>query len=135
MDNKSLNTEKIMAFFAGSMSKAEKILKDRGKAKRLVEKAFEKARETKGPLAEILDDVILMFSMARDYIKGDYRAVPVASIITVIAGAVYLLTPIDVIPDFIPVAGYIDDVFVLSFVIRQVRADLDKYRLWKLLDR
>ncbi len=132
MKLKLLEKEKAMAFFAGLKKRAEETLKDKGKAKKLVEDALEKARENKGPFAELLDDIILMFSMAADYVKGNYRNVPIATIVAIIAGAIYLLTPIDVIPDFIPFVGYLDDAFVLGIVIRQARSDLDKYRIWKV---
>jgi uncharacterized membrane protein YkvA (DUF1232 family) len=43
---------------------------------------------------------------------------------------VYLVSPIDLIPDFIPVIGYADDVAVAAFVLRLVvrRAGPDKLR-------
>jgi uncharacterized membrane protein YkvA (DUF1232 family) len=33
---------------------------------------------------------------------------------------VYLLLPLDLVPDFIPVAGYADDVLVVAWVLRSV---------------
>ncbi|MHC5936993.1 YkvA family protein [Nostoc sp.] len=33
---------------------------------------------------------------------------------------VYLASPIDIIPDFIPVAGQIDDVFLLTLLVSEV---------------
>ncbi|MBK5252462.1 MAG: DUF1232 domain-containing protein [Peptostreptococcaceae bacterium] len=126
-----LEKEKAMAFFAGLKEGAEETLKDKEKTKKIVADALDKARETKGPFAELLDDIMLMFSMAADYVKGNYRNVPIGTIVVIIAGAIYLLTPIDVIPDFIPVVGYLDDAFVLGIVIKQARSDLEKYRIWK----
>src|SRR5262249_45939893 len=40
------------------------------------------------------------------------------------AGArpIYLASPIDLVPDFLPVIGYADDVIVTSFVLRHVMA-------------
>ncbi len=131
MKLKLLEKEKARTFFTGLKKRAEETLKDKEKAKKIVEDALEKARETKGPFAELLDEIVQMFSMAVDYIKGNYRKVPIATIVAIIAGAIYLITPLDVIQDFIPVAGYIDDAFVLGIVIRQARLDLDKYRMWK----
>ncbi|MEH1794847.1 MULTISPECIES: YkvA family protein [unclassified Nostoc] len=33
---------------------------------------------------------------------------------------VYLVSPIDILPDFIPVAGQIDDVFLLTLLVSEV---------------
>lgn len=34
-------------------------------------------------------------------------------------------------PDFILGAGYIDDAAVIAFVIKRVTTDLEKFRIWK----
>lgn len=43
---------------------------------------------------------------------------------------VYLASPIDLIPDFIPVLGYADDAIIVTAVLRSVvrRAGLDRVR-------
>ncbi len=50
---------------------------------------------------------------------------------SIIAAIVYFVSPIDLIPDFIPIVGYIDDVFIIGLVIRSVKADLDRFLLWE----
>ena len=46
-----------------------------------------------------------------------------------IAGALaYVVFPIDVIPDFIPVVGYIDDVFVVSMVMKSLSDEVERYK-------
>ena len=40
----------------------------------------------------------------------------------------YVISPIDLIPDFIPVIGYVDDVTVIALVIRMIRKDLARRR-------
>ena len=72
-----------------------------------------------------------MFLITKDYISGTYREVPTGSIIAIVAGILYFLSPIDLIPDIIPVVGYVDDVFVLSMVYDQVEADLKRYKEWR----
>ena len=49
----------------------------------------------------------------------------------VIAGLVYVVSPIDLVPDAIPVAGYADDVVAVGFVIRQVHHELAAFREWE----
>jgi uncharacterized membrane protein YkvA (DUF1232 family) len=39
----------------------------------------------------------------------------------------YILNPIDIIPDVIPIFGYLDDVMVFGFCLDFVEADLEKY--------
>lgn len=112
-------------------SRAKDLLEDPEKTKKVLEDAYKKANDAKGPLEKVFDDLMLMFYLVRDWIKGEYKEVPVGSIVAILGGILYFLSPIDAIPDVIPVAGYLDDVFVLGLIIKQVSADLKKYKNWK----
>ncbi len=49
-----------------------------------------------------------------------------------IAGALaYVVFPIDVIPDFILGVGFLDDAFVLGFVMKQLSGEIEKYKKFK----
>lgn len=75
--------------------------------------------------------MLLLFAVSKDYVNGDYTEIPKRSIIAIVGGLVYFLSPIDVVPDFVPVLGFIDDIFVLNLVYKQVLKDLEKYKIWK----
>jgi uncharacterized membrane protein YkvA (DUF1232 family) len=64
-------------------------------------------------------------------IRDSYKEIPTGSMVAILACLLYFLSPIDLIPDFIPLIGYIDDVFVIALVIDQVHSDLKKYEDWK----
>jgi uncharacterized membrane protein YkvA (DUF1232 family) len=49
----------------------------------------------------------------------------------IIAGILYFVLPIDVIPDFIVGAGLLDDVAVLTWVLNSVRPVLDDFGEWE----
>lgn len=85
----------------------------------------------KPKLARYFDDFKLLFSLISDYYHGRYREVPWYVITAVGAAMLYILSPIDLIVDFIPMAGYIDDAAVFFFCIKQVKDELEKYKLWK----
>lgn len=76
-------------------------------------------------------DITLFISLAKDYYQGNYRSIPYKSISAGIIGLLYILNPIDIIPDFIPVIGYIDDVLILTFCLKMVEKDLQKYQKWQ----
>ncbi|MDR9458483.1 MAG: DUF1232 domain-containing protein, partial [Salegentibacter sp.] len=53
-------------------------------------------------------------------------------VISSVGGALlYVLSPIDLIPDFLPFVGYLDDAAVFAALLKYVRLDLQKYRDWK----
>ena len=45
-----------------------------------------------------------------------------------IIALLYLISPIDVIPDAIPLVGMLDDVLVAGYALRQASAELERYR-------
>lgn len=82
-------------------------------------------------LVRFLEDVRLMLAMNRDYITGRYRAIPWNSIAASGAALLYVLNPLDLIPDFIPGIGYLDDGVVIMLALRLMEKDLHRYRRWR----
>ena len=66
-------------------------------------------------LHKYLSDIKLYFQMLGDVFTGKYKKVPVGTIAAIVGTLLYVLSPIDFIPDFIPVVGYLDDVAMLAF--------------------
>ena len=92
-------------------------------------KIEEKAKQ--GALAELFEDIRMMFSIVKDYFSGDYREIPFGTIAAVAGALLYVLSPIDLIPDFIPGVGLVDDAGVVVACLRLVKVDIDKYKKWK----
>ena len=93
-------------------------------------KLKEKLKDS-GYLEPFSDDLMLFMSLVKDYYKGDYRKIPFKTISAGVIGALYVLNPIDLIPDSIPFIGHIDDALVLKFCLKQAKKDLQKYKEWK----
>ncbi len=49
----------------------------------------------------------------------------------VVAGLLYFLSPIDAIPDWLPGLGLVDDLAVLTWVMRKWSDELQAFRLWR----
>tara|TARA_B100001063_G_C16695458_1_gene519519 strand:+ start:688 stop:1080 length:393 start_codon:yes stop_codon:yes gene_type:complete len=87
--------------------------------------------EHKGKLQRYVDDAQLLFNLLRDYANGNYREVPF-NVVAAIGGALlYVLSPLDLIPDFIPIVGYLDDAAVIAFCLNLIEKDLISYKVWK----
>ena len=91
-----------------------------------------KARKNKGPLKEVWGSLMAMLRMMKAYFKGDYREIPWETMALIVVAVVYFVSPIDLIPDFIPIAGYIDDAFVISLVVASAQSEMDDFEEWEL---
>jgi uncharacterized membrane protein YkvA (DUF1232 family) len=72
--------------------------------------------------------------MVKDYKQKKYRNVPWKAIAMIVAGLLYFLSPIDLIPDFLGPIGFTDDAVVLAFVFKSLRDELVKYCDWRGLN-
>lgn len=84
-----------------------------------------------GFLSRLFEDVKLLFLLIKDYWKGVYRDVSIWSILVFSIGIIYILSPIDIIPDFNLGIGQIDDAVVLLLCLNFLEKDLYKYKEWK----
>ena len=84
-------------------------------------------------LKAFADDVKIFFSMLKDFFTKKYTDVPVGTIMSLAGTLLYIFLPIDIIPDFIPGIGFIDDAAMIALCIRMAKLDIDKYKSWKEL--
>ncbi len=82
-------------------------------------------------LAGVTRDAKGLVRMVRAAATGRYRKLPRRTLVAAVAGLIYFLDPLDAIPDFIPVVGFLDDAAVLAWVVSRVRKDLDDFLAWE----
>lgn len=99
-------------------------------AARMADKIHKKCRKT-GPLRRFFNDVGLMIAMLRDYLSGRYRDVPYWAITAIAFTLLYVLNPFDLIPDYLPLIGYLDDAAVVAACLVLVRQQLADYQRWR----
>jgi uncharacterized membrane protein YkvA (DUF1232 family) len=57
--------------------------------------------------------------------------VPYWAIGAVTLALLYVINPVDVLPDVILGVGYLDDATVIAFCLRLIETELEKYKTWK----
>lgn len=119
-------------YFKRAQTKARKILNDPEKLQKIADESNRSAAARSGPFAEVMDDFRVLVRLVVAYSRGHYREIRPDSLVLVVAGLVYVVSPVDLIPDVIPVAGFMDDAVVIGFVIKSVRGELDAFRAWEL---
>jgi len=111
--------------------KAVNVLHDRGQTDESVSAAVDKAEQHRGAIANIWEDLNSLVRIVRNWRSGDYREVPWRTLVFSTAAILYFLDPMDLVPDFIPVVGFIDDAAVIAWVMRAIRSDVSKFRDWE----
>ncbi|AEM22998.1 hypothetical protein Bint_2392 [Brachyspira intermedia PWS/A] len=82
-------------------------------------------------LSKFLDKIQLMVDMIGDYINKNYREIPWKSLSAVAGALIYLILPLDVLPDLFPFIGLLDDAFIIGLCIKCFSTDLEQYKIWK----
>lgn len=128
----NVTDEQVNGVFSDNKKRkeAEKILNDASKAEELVRKINSKLNNI--PIVgEYFADVPTLCLMLGDYVTGAYREVPFATMVGIVVALVYFLSPIDLIPDVLPVIGLTDDAAVIGFAVLAAHNDISSYKEWK----
>jgi uncharacterized membrane protein YkvA (DUF1232 family) len=120
------------AAFRRATVDAEAYISDPRRLRKLIEDAIGKINiMPRGPFGETWPYLLAMVRVMRDYQRAEYRDIAAPKLLIIIAAIIYFVSPFDVIPDWIPVLGHIDDAFVVALALKSVRADLDTFMAWE----
>ena len=126
--------DKEQKYFNKFREKAKTIVNDHDELKKVLEKLNAKleASESDDSLKDkMINYLKLIGRMLSNTISGAYTDVPWQTLVMILAGLLYFLAPLDALPDFIPVAGFVDDATILVWLGRCFREDLDQYKTWE----
>jgi uncharacterized membrane protein YkvA (DUF1232 family) len=97
------------------------------KTEQISSKKLDKAEKKSKFLGEIASEFKMIINMVRDTYNGRFKLNN--SELAVFIGAIlYVLSPLDAIPDFIPVLGQMDDAAIISLVLKKGSEAIKRYK-------
>jgi len=119
--------------FNSAKSKAKNIASDPNKLRSLLGNTVEKLQDVEGR-QELYNDFVgkvnTYVRLMRSVLRGEYH-LPWKSVLLIVAGLVYFVSPVDLIPDFIPMSGLIDDVSIILWIFSTLREDIEHFSEWE----
>ena len=116
------------------ISKAKKIINDDEKLRKLIEDVLKKLKEIssdKKTSAKLNDSIRLFIRIINAYTSKEYTYIPWKTICLIVAGLIYFIYPVDLIPDFIPVSGLIDDIALIAWIYESIQDDIENFLEWE----
>ncbi|WP_064196775.1 MULTISPECIES: DUF1232 domain-containing protein [Emticicia] len=119
--------------YKSALKKAPRIAKNAKSLLQLLQTALKKTQHlgAGGVFDVIREKVTILGTLIKAYAVGDYRQIEVGNLLKVIAGFVYFIAPIDIIPDILPFIGLSDDVALLMFIFKSIDDELVKFNEWQ----
>lgn len=91
--------------------------------------ADEKSRDNK--FKQLFNTALTLVRLVRRYASGEYRQIQPSTVVSGLAVLLYVLSPIDLVPDFIPVLGFLDDLSLVSWFIGKFHGEIVRFREWE----
>lgn len=129
MKNKITKTEALEKLNKGS-PEAEKILKNEDKFEKFLHDLENKLKSIP-KYGDKLSYIPIFASLVKSYFKKEYTKIPTGSIIFIISALGYFISHFDIIPDWIPFVGYLDDFSVVAACVEYIKQDIDEYIVWR----
>ena len=128
----SLLQARLQAEFSEAVKSATSYVGDPERLRGLVSEAAKKASSMpRDAFKETWAYFQAMLRLVRAYYRGEYRDVSATTLVIIIAAIIYVVNPFDMIPDWVPALGLLDDAFVLALAVRRTRNALDDFMLWE----
>ena len=83
-----------------------------------------------GKLGKQFENFKLLWGLLKDYYNKKYPNAPWKLIAAIGFAVAYLISPLDVIPDFLPIVGFVDDASVFALVVAGFSSDIEDYKKW-----
>lgn len=118
-------------FFRRATARARRVVNDPEKLRDIADRASRSSALRSMPFASAVDDVRALIRLVVAYARGMYRRISVDKLVLIVAGLIYVVAPLDALPDALPAVGFLDDATVIAWIIKSVRDELDAFRDWE----
>lgn len=113
------------------IKRAEHIANEHEVVSKIIDKAFDEVGKVSNGFFEMQLQYATILRMLRAWYAREYTDISPRAVVGLVASAIYVVNPIDLVPDFIPVIGRLDDKVILGYFIRKFNNEIQKFMAWE----
>jgi len=117
--------------FRKSMRRASRLSRNLPGILKLLQQTLRKT-QTMGTSAAVTifrEKIVALGRMLKSYATGEYRDISNQSLLILLASFLYFVFPIDLLPDFLPIVGFTDDIALVIFVYQKLQEEIERFEL------
>ena len=112
------------------MKKNERMYFEGFKRTNISEEELKNAKEKASFLGEMAEKFLLLVRMIEAALKGEYE-IYLGSLALLITAVIYVISPIDAAPDFLPFIGWLDDASVVGIIFKILEDMISKFEKYE----
>lgn len=99
---------------------------------RAAKRAYQRIEKWVQEYADIAERIRVIIRMIDAWREKRYRETSYVTIFLAAAILLYFISPIDLIPDFIPLIGRLDDLILLAYLLKVIDKEIEKFKAWEM---
>lgn len=114
--------------------RAEQLFDDNESMRQILDKTSEKLNaviSSNDKIEEFTNQILTFYRMVSAQLSGEYKNTPWKTLIMIFGSLLYFITPLDMIPDFIPGLGFTDDIAIIFWIYNSVKEDIRQFEQWE----
>jgi uncharacterized membrane protein YkvA (DUF1232 family) len=131
MSDRITTERELRSALARDQRNAEQLFGRTRETSLLLADAVRKSERNRRKLRGVWRDLSALLRLLRAWKNKTYTGLPRKTIVAALAALIYFVNPMDLMPDVIPLIGFIDDAAVLGLVMAAIRDDLERFQEWE----
>lgn len=124
----------IEQYYPSTAEKVQQLMQSNIMLDKLSKLVYKKIETSVQQYADVADRIKIMLRMVQSWRNKSYRNISTSSIFITIVILLYFVNPIDVLPDFIPIIGGLDDAILLAYLLKVIDKEIEKFIAWEKLN-
>ena len=127
----SFLTSVIQQYYPATAEKIKILIESNVLLEKLAVAVYEKIESSVQKYADIASRLNVLTRITKAWRNKEYTEVSYVTVFLSVAILLYFVSPIDLVPDFIPIVGGLDDVLLLGFLLKMIDKEIERFLTWE----